>query len=170
MIQKLMTYIHKDREIVSQAKKNKEIVHGARAMNRQLAFGFMERQTGDWDLFSSSPRKSATMLEKNLDRKSKDDVYYVKGGEHRGTFKVRHEGFDNKAGTEDDFTIADYTKTPRGIKKVRIDGLFYRDIDDIKKSKESILKQKEFKYRHEKDRMDVELMNQNVKLKKNWRF
>jgi len=134
--------------VLQQAQKNKSIVYGAQALNRQLFIRAMERQTNDYDVFSKHPKKSARQLEKKLDKKFGGDYFYTKPAMHKGTYKVmEHNKKEN---------VADYTKTPQPKPRtVKINGVQYAHISETEKDKRSSLRDPEFAFRHKKDREDL---------------
>jgi len=143
--------------IETNAKKEKHIIYGARAMNAQLPL-FMRRETQDYDVYSSKPKQTADMVQRRLDKEvagGKDD-FYMKPALHKGTYKVMHEGADGKKRTRDDIGIVDYTIMPNQISTVRIEGIRYESIPSIAKRKKEILQDPESEYRHDKDRSDLE--------------
>lgn len=162
--------------IIKQVKKDKNIVYGARAMNAQMSFGFLGRQTNDFDIYSSKAKKSANKLEDTLDKKFGGDFFYVQPAKHAGTWKVKaHSGKRE---------VADFTKMP--IPKpavVKKKGIMFERISSIKKGKKKTLMDPESKYRHFKDRQDLGAIqassalskslllfggNKNGKRKKGW--
>ena len=153
-----------DNIIRSKVKKDKDVIHGGRAMNAQLPAPF-QRRTMDYDIYSVSPKARARQLESELDKAAKGDYYYMKPAMHPGTFKVMDVGFDNKKGTPDDFGIADYSKPGRKIKAVKIKGIKYAHLSERKRDAKRSLGEKEFEYRHEKDRRDLWLMKKGKQLK-----
>ena len=143
--------------IEKEARSNRDIIYGARAMNAQLPL-FMRRETQDYDVYSKKPRATADRIQRKLDKEvagGKDD-FYMKPALHKGTYKVMHEGADGKKRTRDDIGIVDYTSMPNQISTVRIEGIRYESIPSIAKRKKEILQDPESEYRHEKDRSDLE--------------
>lgn len=134
--------------ILRQAKKRKEIVYGAQAINAQMP-GYMHRKTEDYDVYSHKPKVSAYKLEKTLDKAHHGNKFYVKPAKHPGTWKVmKYKGEDN---------VADYTTMPQPPPKHKtIGGVRYVTLTEVSKSKKVALKDKESKFRHEKDRGDLE--------------
>lgn len=151
---RILMPIKVDSIVNTRLRKDNDIVYGARAMNAQLPAPF-QRHTQDYDIYSKTPRKRAMQLEKDLDRNAKGDYYYTKPAMHPGTYKVMDKGIDNRKGTEDDFGIADYTKPHRKIKTVNINGIRYAHLSERRKDARRSLTQKEFEFRHEKDRKDL---------------
>lgn len=139
--------------ILKQAKKNKEVVYGSQAIKKHI--GFYARTPNDFDLMSKNPLESARQIEKKLDKKAGGDYYYIKPSKHKGTVKVKHKGWDGKKGTKDDLNIADYSKM-REIQTKKIEGVRYAQLSETVKDKTRSLKSKEFAYRHNKDREDLE--------------
>lgn len=142
--------------ILREAKKKKQIVYGATAMNAQLALPF-RRVTPDIDLYTDHPKQAAQNMQRILDRKiahGRDD-FYATPAYHKGTYRVKHEGPDGKKRTKDDVEIADYTQKPKQVKTVTINGVHYEDMGTIEKTKHKTLRDKESEYRHTKDRNDL---------------
>jgi len=146
-------YYNKDNIIESQVIKDKNIIYGARSIKKRL--GWFGRETRDYDIYSNTPRKSALKLERTLDRKSKGDFFYVKPALHKGTFKVMGKGFDGVKNTKDDYGLVDFTKPTRKIKVNIINGIRYDLLDEEKKNKLKSLKDKKMKFRHKKDKDDL---------------
>lgn len=154
------------KHILGQARRNKETLYGARAMNKQLSWKWLSRPTFDYDIYSKKPRKSARQLEKTLDRASNQDIYYVKPAMHKGTFKVMHKGYDKIKGTKDDYGIADYTKPQRKIKSIKQNKIRYAHISERVKDAKTSLKNPMFKFRHKKDKSDLERIKKSRWLQK----
>lgn len=155
MMNRIFTHLFKGNEVKAQAKRNNEILRGARAMNAQLSIGLLERGTEDYDLFSKKPKKSALELERELDRRAGGDFYYVKPLAHRGTFRVMDRGNDLKS-DHDDFGIVDYTKQPKGTKIIVIGGLKHSHISERIKDAKQNLADPSAIHRHSKARGDLE--------------
>ncbi len=149
--------------IRNKVRRDKDIIYGGRAMNAQLPV-LSQRHTRDYDIYSISPKARAKQLESELDKAAKGDYYYMKPAMHPGTFKVMDIGFDNRKGTLDDFGIADYSKPTRKIKTVKIKGIKYAHLSERKRDAKRSLSEKEFWYRHEKDRKDLWLMKKGKEL------
>jgi len=164
MINRIFTHLFKGKQVREQARRNNEILRGARAMNRQLSYGFLERGTEDYDFFSKTPKKSALELERELDRISGGDFYYVKAAKHKGTFRVMDKG-QNLESDHDDIVIADYTKQPKKIKTINIGGIKHVHISERIKDIKSTLMNPEAAHRHFKDRGDL----QRIKISKQFR-
>lgn len=144
------------RELVidNKLRKSRNIVYGARAMNKQLPLG-LQRPTFDYDIYSKTPRKSARRLERCLDRDAGGDYYYTKPAQHKGTVKVMDIGEDNRRNTMDDYGVADYTRPERKIKSVRINNIRYAHLSEREKDARKSLRDPAFKFRHDKDRYDL---------------
>lgn len=156
--------LNRDKIILGQARRNKEIVYGGQAMNRQT-YGFLNRTTYDYDIYSRKPKKSAKQLEREFDRTSGYDSHYVKEAMHRGTYKVMNRG-RNLEDPRDDFNEADYTRPTRRIKKKRINGVFYAALSETRKDKLQSLRDPKFKFRHRKDKEDLNIIDANKKLRR----
>ena len=95
--------------------------------------------------------------EKILDKTYGSNHYYAKPALHPGTWKVMSKGIDGRKGTKDDVGIIDYTKIPRPRPRfVVINGVRFRRISQEKKAKYKALKDKTEKFRHKKDREDLD--------------
>lgn len=120
-----------------------EIVHGSAAINAQVP-EHLASPTQDIDVFAKNPLREAKEAERELDRRFGGDYFYVKPGEHKGTYKVKSRINDE--------TYADFTKQPKGIKATNIAGLRMQTLAQIKKRKLQLLKQKDTEFRRAKDR------------------
>jgi len=139
--------------ILDIVKKEKNIVYGARSIQRQT--GIVSRPTSDWDIFSNKPKISATKTEQALDKASGKNLYYVKPALHAGTYKVEYIGKDNKKGTKDDIGIADFTTMPKPKPTtINLGGILYRKLSGEKKAKMKALKDPTQEFRHAKDQDD----------------
>lgn len=140
--------------LLKQARKEDNIVFGARAINRKL--GINGRRTDDWDFFSKTPKESSNIAQKNLDKTLRKNVFFQKKGVNPSTWKVKHVGRDGKKGTEDDVGIVDFTKTPKPEPKTfRFRKVKYRDLKLELKAKQKLIKDKKFEFRREKDLEDI---------------
>jgi hypothetical protein len=90
----------------------------------------------------------------------------MKPAEHKGTWKVKGRGIDLKTNTEDDESIADYTKLDKKWKYKIINGIKYRILKEELKRKIATIKDPEFKFRHEKDRDDIKRIKGFIKVRK----
>ncbi len=140
--------------LLKQARKEDNIVFGARAINRKL--GINGRRTDDWDFFSKTPKDSSNIAQNNLDKTLRKNVFFQKKGVNPSTWKVKHVGRDGRKGTEDDIGIADFTKTPKPEPKTfKFRKVRYRDLKEELKAKERLVKNKQFEFRREKDLEDI---------------
>lgn len=146
-------YIGKDKVITEQAKKDNNIIYGAQAIKKHI--GMFARSTQDYDIFSNTPKRSATKLTKNLNRLAKRKDYYTKPAMHPGTYKVRNVGRDRIKNTEDDIDIADFTKPERKVKTQNIEGQKYVKLSEVIKDKKKSLADKMYEFRHAKDQEDL---------------
>jgi len=161
MRRQIKTFLKKpfrEKIILDEAKNSNQIIYGARSIQKQL--GVISRPTEDYDIFTKNPKSSATKVEKKLDKLYGFDYHYTKKGMHKGTYKVKSRGYDLKKGTKDDEGIIDYTKMPpKAPRTILSNGIRYRHIKEEIRGKKSTLKDKEFAFRHEKDRRDLNLIN-----------
>lgn len=150
------TFVNKgktNKVILKQARKEKNIVYGARSIKQRI--GIFSRRTEDWDIFSNTPKASALRTEKKLDKLHGMNIFYVKAAMHPGTWKVMHKGTDLRKGTKDDYGVADYSRIPRGTKFNVIKGVRFRTLKEEVKSKRKSLRSQKFAFRHKKDREDL---------------
>lgn len=141
------------RSVLRQARRRKEVLHGSRAVNMQTP-GFLARPTEDFDLFADGHRESARLQESRLDRRvgRGADEFFVEQARNPETKRVRWRGPDARRGTEDDATVADYTRTPSPRPRTRrVDGLLVEDIRSIEKEKRAAVRDPEKAFRREKD-------------------
>ena len=149
--------------ILDEAKKNKQIIYGARSIQQHL--GTISRQTKDYDIFTKNSKKAASRTEKKLDKDIGFDYFYTKKGMNPGTWKVKGKGYDLKKENEDDEGIVDYTNMPKPIPKSKLyNGVKYRILSLESAAKRRALADKEYKYRHEKDRKDLELIKSVIRV------
>ena len=142
--------------IKTQAREEKSIIFGARSIQAQIGT-IAARDTVDWDIFTSTPKKSALKTEKKLDNLYGSNRFYTKPALHAGTHKVMNIGGDGRKGTRDDFGVVDYSKMPKPRPRtILIQGNRYRELPTEKARKFKALRDKTQKFRHEKDREDVE--------------
>ena len=145
--------MYRENFILNQAKRNNEIVYGAQSVKKQL--GVLARSTFDYDIYSRNPKRSAVMLTRTLNRASKSKDYYNKPALYPRTKKVMHVGVDRVRGTRDDLGIVDYTVT-KPVKTVKINGIKYSKLSETVKDKRKSLGDLMFKFRHRKDKEDLQ--------------
>ena len=149
--------------IISRARKKKDIIFGARAIRKRV--GIISRPTQDFDIFTKNPKQSAIEIEKLSDKITRGDNFFVKKGRNPKTWKVKGFGKDRIRGTDDDFTLVDFTKTPRPKpKSTKIDGVRYRTLEEEAKAKIRLIKNKQFAFRREKDLRDLKIINKSKKI------
>lgn len=137
-------------------KRKNAVVYGGKAINAQSSFPD-QRYSKDFDIYvKDSPKKSAEQLDNELDNARNGNYHYVKPARHRGTYKVRDIGIDLKKGTDDDSTLADFTRKPKKLKTRNIMGINYAALSEIKKSKLAVVKNPKYSFRHEKDIKDIQ--------------
>lgn len=143
--------------LLTRARKKRQVVYGAEAMNIQLPFIF-RRRTRDYDIYTRNPRATAQSMQALLDRliAGGQDDFYAKRARHKGTHRVMHEGLDAIQRTKDDLVIVDYTLMPKKIGTVTINGVKYQSLPSIVKEKRRVLKSKRARFRHRKERGDLE--------------
>ena len=127
--------------ILDKAQKEKQIIHGARAINRQVPT-YLTKTTEDYDILSKKPSKAAKEIALELNRKVGRQEFSVSKGKHKGTFKVK----DSKGNT-----IADYTQLKRNPKVKDSWGNKYYNVQSIKKNIYKRLKDPKKEFRRQKD-------------------
>ena len=151
---KVPTSADRDSIIENHIQKRKEIVYGAKAMNKQMKMWIVGRPTEDYDVFSKKPGESAKVLEKTLDKTTGRDQYYTKQANYKDTKKVMSRGF-NLDDPSDDYGVADFTLQKSQVKTKTIKGIMYADISHREETAMMSLKNPEFKFRHQKDIDDL---------------
>jgi len=136
-------YKKKIPKIVLSKTGKKEIIYGARALNKRFP-PFLDKHTTDFDIFSPMPKKDAEETERALDKSFGGDFFFVEPAKHPGTFKVKSR--INKEG------YADYTKPDTKIPSDKIGKHRYVKLAYVKKHIKKTLKDPEAKFRHDKDR------------------
>ena len=156
------------RTILNQARRNKSIIYGSQALVKQIGVLKINRIPEDYDIFSRQPKKSARQLERNLDRKLGGDFFYYKPAILKKTVhRVMSKGNDMKRGTDDDFGIADFSPIPIPLPRTRtINGIKYVTLSHVSKSKRKALRDPKYKWRHSKDRKDLNLIKLHKKIKR----
>lgn len=155
LTQKQKEKFYKNREkvkkvILQNAKRRGHTIYGARALNAHFP-AWLDRPTEDWDIYSKTPKLTANRIEKKLDKKFGADIFFVKRATHKETWKVQNRV--TKTNT------ADYTKPSNKIGSKRIDGINYESLEHRKKSINKVLKDKEAKFRHDKEREALQRIN-----------
>lgn len=144
--------------ILSEIKKEKGIIFGARAVNKQVP-KFLREKTEDYDiLVDGDPKKVAKRIERRLDKKFKGNFFSVEPAKFPGTEKIKN----NLSGKG----LVDISRRKEDIKTVKRKGVkFARLRFQEKKIKES-LANPEAKFRHQKDRFTRDRIKISRQLKK----
>lgn len=143
------------RIIEAEARRKKQVIYGSQAMNRHLSPA-LRRRTSDYDIYTRTPRATANRMQRRLDREvAGQDDFYARRAKHYGTYRVLHEGPDQRKRTKDDVHIVDYTKTPKTLRFVKTGPLRYESLASIERGKRKSLMKPQNKYRHRKDRSDL---------------
>jgi len=159
----LKRYYMRDRKIPSLILStigNKEIIHGTTALNAHLP-KWLDRQTDDIDVFSSTPKKDARQAERLLDRQFGFDAFALKPALHEGTTKV----YSKVTGRG----LADFTKPDKRPPSKKIKGKRYVTLSYINKTAKKTLKDKESAFRHAKDKDSIQRIKTFRKFNKNTR-
>jgi len=118
-----------DNFILKTTKKKKFIVHGAKALNKNLPQN-LQRPTKDWDLWAKNPQVAMDKLEDDLDKASGGDYYYEKTepviGKNENVYRV----ISRITGE----VVADFMKTPNEKNLYRvISGIRWETLAHAKK-------------------------------------
>lgn len=101
-----------EKPILNQSKKHKTVIYGAYAVNKQVKPS-LRRDTYDFDVYSSKPRKHATQIEQSIDRGVNADLAYVEKTSypHKGKQKPLY-----RVKTRINQRVeADFQQKPKGI-------------------------------------------------------
>lgn len=140
-----------DSTINNQVVKDKNIIYGQKAINYKLP-EHLDRNTEDYDIYSRNPRKSARLLERELDKQFGGDFFRIKKAKYDRTVKVVSNINEN--------TVADFTKPDRKIPfETSPDNIRYARLNFLKMKLKKILKQKDMEFRHKKDRDMINRIN-----------
>jgi len=136
--------------VLNQVKQDGDVLYGSQASRMRL--GIMTPPPNDFDILTKKkPKNQAMKLERKLDKKFNDDLFYTKSAMHPGTFKVKHVGMDLKKDTRDDQEVADYSKYQKGVKFTKLDGVNVITLNQIIKDRKTAIKNPEAKWRKWKD-------------------
>ncbi len=133
----------KIQEIVLKTIREKEIIHGERAVAIRVP-EHLRRHTRDYDVYSKTPEEDAIEAEKELDKEFGGDFFEVVEAKHEGTYKVKSKV--NELG------YADFTDPGEKVRSDVIMGKRYVTLNYLKNRLKRILKDKEKEFRHAKDR------------------
>ena len=150
--------------ILNQVKRDKNTIYGAQAIKKHI--GLLARPTVDYDSNTPRPRASANKLKNTLNRKAPGSPYFSKPAMHPGTYKVKNVGRDKKPNTKDDLEVADFSRMTQKRKTQVINGIRYTQLSESEKDKRASLRDKQFVFRHEKDRGDLERIKTHKRLRK----
>jgi hypothetical protein len=140
--------------IEQQVRQEKGIIVGGKAIQAHL--GLYARPTFDFDILTPNPPRSAKRLERTLDRRAGENIFYrTQSKEHPSTHRVRYVGEDRIKDSQDDITFADFSPF-RKVRTVMLSGIRYAQLSSIVEEKKRILTEKQYAFRHEKDRGDIE--------------
>jgi len=153
--------------VMCRAEREKQIVYGSKAMNIQLPV-FLRRESPDFDVFTPTPRKTANLVQRQLDRRvaGGQNDFYHRRAIHPGTWKVLHEGEDGRQRTRDDIGVVDYSKPTGPVNIVMINGVRHETLGSIVKGKRKTLRDPKSKYRHAKDSADIARIQLAQKIKR----
>ena len=128
-----------EKAIRKKTKKKKHIIHGARAVNKQVTPKY-RRATKDYDVWAGHPAQQADDLEDELDELVGCDMFYERTltmpDSLTGRQKQVHQVVSRKTGKE----VTDYTSRPPRASFVNITGFRYESLDHAQMTKEAILR------------------------------
>ena len=127
--------------ILDMAQKKRQVVYGQQSVNIQLPKR-LQRKTKDFDVLTKKPKEMAEKLVSKLNKEFGEGEFKVEPAKYGKTFKVK-----SKEGK----TVADYTSTTKKPKTKGVLGVRYAEMDYQKKKLKKILKDEEYKFRHDKD-------------------
>lgn len=128
-----------EKVIVGKTKKKKHIIHGARAVNKQVSKKF-RRKTGDYDLWAGWAESQMDQLEDELDAAVGCDMFYERVLTMPDSLTGRNKEVFQVVSRKTDESVADYTHRPGGASYVKIGGLRYETLKHAKKTKKAILR------------------------------
>jgi len=133
-------------------KKRKDIIHGRKALNKQMPQKYW-RETTDWDLFSNSVKKDADKLQNFLDKKVGRDRFYAKQTPLTDSKRKVWKVIDRDTEQE----VADFMSTPKGKKLYNtIEGIRFETLQRAKKVYKKILANPKLAHRHAKTLYDLQ--------------
>jgi Mor family transcriptional regulator len=139
--------------ILGQTKKRRNIVHGGKAIMKQLPAAF-QRPTRDYDLWSRNSKRDAFELQALLDKKTGGDNFYDSSIPLAGSNETVYRVVSRIDGKE----VADFMKMPgktKGLYKV-IGGIRYETLEHAKQQYRLILNNPQLRHRHSKSARDLE--------------
>ncbi len=160
--QRLKFYKDKGRDnkikkiILKNVRKKQHIIHGARALNEFFP-PFLDRPTEDYDVFSSTPKRTAEKVEKRLDKRFGGDFFRTEPARFLGTVKVKSNVTER--------TIADYTKPKGEISHTKRRGIKYANFKHFKRRIKESLADPKNRFRHDKDKETLRRIKFTEKLR-----
>lgn len=140
------------KEVLSHAKKHKQIVHGSFGLREQI--GEFARVPHDIDIMASKPRHSMDKMEDRLDFLAGRDAFAelimpIRGKEGEYVYKVVKKVY----GPDKD--VVDYFNLQRGVQTKTIKGIRYEHWKFAKRRLEQIVADPELRHRHGKAVQDL---------------
>ena len=130
--------------ILQEVRKEKSIIFGARAVNKQIP-KHLRVHTEDYDILTEgNPKKLAKRIEKRLDKRFGGNFYSVSQAKHKGTEKIRN----NLSGKG----VADISRRETKVPTVKRKGVKFAKLKFQEKKIRESLANPEAKFRHQKDR------------------
>ncbi len=145
-----------EKVILKNVKKKQHIIHGARALNEFFP-SFLGRPTRDYDVFSSTPKRTAEKIERKLDKRFGGDFFRTEPAKFAGTVKVKSNVTER--------TVADYTKPKREISNTQRRGIKYANFEHFKRRIKESLAEPKNRFRHDRDRETLRRIKLTEKLK-----
>ena len=148
-----------NRIIKRDVRKKGQIIHGSRALNKQLN-PILRTPPRDFDVFSKNPGEAARLMEKKLDKKFGGDFFSVKKGTNP---KVKTRKVVSNI-TES--SVVDYTRPNRKITHKKINGTKYTDFKHFRTQIAITLKDPASEFRFKKDRETLKRIRLQEQLNK----
>jgi hypothetical protein len=140
-----------DKTIEDETRRKQWIVHGAKALNKQVTPEF-QRRTKDWDLFSESPKQSSLHLERQIETAIQKDIFDQAEIPLTASSEIVYRIVLKSTGEE----IVDFMKTPnhKNLYTV-IGGIRYETLEHAKEMHEKVLANPIYSHRWDKARRDL---------------
>lgn len=167
-IPSIITFLNKDEIIKNTLSQKKAVIIGGQSINAQIG-GVFARPTNDYDAVAKNPQQVAVAVKNKLNKTSGSDDYYVQPSVfHPVTKKVYWEGWDGQKRTSDDVAILDVSPLKKGLKTTKVGGLTYVSLSETIKDKERALRDKQYEFRHKKDKGDIDRIKLSEQIRGAW--
>lgn len=132
------------------AKKNKQVITGSVALNKQL---HIKRKPSDIDIWTKRPSYHMDTMEDKLDEHCGCDMFSenvlpIAGKEGKYVYQVVMNAIGGQ-------NVVDYSLLPRGVKTKVIAGVRYEKVEHAKKRLKKVLECPDCRHRWGKTRSDL---------------